>query len=401
MKKILTMISILMASSLYAKPTVDIAILLDTSGSMQGLINQVRDGLWQTLNNLGEIKKSKETAELRLSLYEYGSGTVSAEANFIQMLVPLTSDHTLIAEKLFATKATGSQEFSGQAINNAVEDLKWSEQLSDFRSIVIAGNETINQGPTPALEASEEALSKEILVNSIFAGPETMKVFNNSGGGFGCSFCPNPTPAPIPTEPEVRVNPIFLEWKQLAKSGGGETLSIDHSNAIPYIESPFDSKIIKVTESISDTFLPFGKDGASEYQRMRDLDRQIRSSGSGSYIGWGDYRSGNFGQANTATWDLVSASRVEDFDITKIEQKDLPEALRSLSTGEKLAIIKKMDDKRTALETEAKELRAKRKVFVDEVLANQNSEDKVNFATAIKDIIVKQIKLKGFILSQD
>jgi len=170
MKKTMTAIALLMSANLFAKPTADIAILLDTSGSMQGLINQVRDGLWQTINGLGEIKKDGEVADLRLALYEYGSGVVSQEANFIQMLAPLTTDHTVIAQKLFATEAKGGTEYSGMAIQMASTDLAFSVDAGDFKSIVIAGNETIYQGPVDPLKAAEDSLSKDILVNSIFAG---------------------------------------------------------------------------------------------------------------------------------------------------------------------------------------------------------------------------------------
>ncbi|PJB52619.1 MAG: hypothetical protein CO099_11625, partial [Bdellovibrio sp. CG_4_9_14_3_um_filter_39_7] len=378
-----------------------IAILLDTSGSMQGLINQVRDGLWQTINGLGEIKKDGEVADLRLALYEYGSGVVSQEANFIQMLAPLTTDHTVIAQKLFATEAKGGTEYSGMAIQMASTDLAFSVDAGDFKSIVIAGNETIYQGPVDPLKAAEDSLSKDILVNSIFAGSQTIQVGGGfSGGGFGCAFCPrpNPTPAP-PTDPQTELNPIFAEWRDLAKSGGGESLNIDHNNSIPYIASPFDARIIAATEEISETYLPFGINGEAEYRRMRDLDRDVRGSGNGSYIGWGNYRSGNFGQSTYATWDLVSALREGTLDLAVIPVSQLPITFRWLSPEERLEAVMVMEQKRKNLEDEVADLRAKRKIFVDEQLAQRTQDNEANFADAIKQILVKQLKSKGFTLS--
>ncbi|MBK23335.1 MAG: hypothetical protein CME70_04955 [Halobacteriovorax sp.] len=406
MKNILTtaFFTLFSASVMADAPKADIAILLDTSGSMQGLINQVRDGLWQTLNNLGEIKRDGKTAELRLALYEYGSGSVSAEANFLQILCPLTTDHTKIAEKLFATKATGSQEFSGAVISQATTDLAWATDHLDFKSIVIAGNETINQGPIRPLEAASTALGNNILVNTIFAGSQTIQTggFGGGGfggGGFGCSFCPNPRPT-TPTEPpkpEFSKNPIFTEWENLAKSGQGETLNIDHNNSIPFIESPFDDRIVEITEEINKTFLPFGKDGQTEFDRMIDLDRNIRGSGAGSYIGWGSYRGGNFGNATNAKWDLVTAFKENpEFDLSKIKDEHLPEIMRGLTLLEKLKIVKEFTMKRDALEKESKELNEKRRLFVEEELRNRQGEDQQNFAEAFRKIIVKQLEAKGF-----
>lgn len=381
-------------------PTADVAILLDTSGSMQGLINQVRDGLWQTLNNLGTIKRDGKTAKLRLALYEYGSGSVSAEAQHLQMLSPLTADHTKIAEKLFATKATGSLEFSGTAISRATTDLSWTTDHLDFRSIVIAGNETIHQGLVKPIEAAQAALGNDIIVNSIFAGPQTIQTGGGFGGGFGCRgfFCPNPpVPTPAPT-PEITKNPIFTEWEQLASAGNGETINIDHNNSIPYIESPFDARIVEITVETNKTFLPFGKNGQTEYDRMIDLDRNIRNSGAGSYIGWGSYRGGNFGTATIAKWDLVTALRENpNFDLASLTDAELPQVLRGqFSLDEKRKIIASFDAKRAALEKESKELNEKRRLFVEEELQNQHGEDQQNFAEAFRQIIVDQLEAKGF-----
>lgn len=403
MKKIGTvLLSLLFAHSLYAKPSAEIAILLDTSGSMQGLINQVRDGLWQTLNGLGEIKKEDEVAELRLALYEYGSGVVPAEQNYIQLLVPLTSDHTLVAEKLFATKATGSQEYSGQAIKQATEDLKFSLEGDDFRTIVIAGNETIHQGPTPPLEAAASALARGILVNSIFAGAAEYRP-RNIGGRFGGGFGPpqpHPTPNPAPPHGDPKPNPIFLEWRELAFNGGGKVLNIDHNNVIPHIPSPYDDDIIKKTEAISDTYLPYGKDGQTQYNRMRNIDRQVRGSGNGSYIGWGDYRSGHFGQANYSTWDLVSAYREKKLDLNMVSNAHLPASLRGLPNEVKLKKIVEMNAKRKGLEDEISELRKKRQVHVDKIRGTLSNDQQDNFIQAIKKILVEQLQEKGFSLTQ-
>lgn len=385
-----------------AAPTADIAILLDTSGSMDGLITQVRDGLWKTLNSLGDLEKDGEKARLRLALYEYGSGVVTAEANFIQLLTPLTTDHTLLAQALFATKALGGSEYSGMAIDLAASNLAWTKDLGDFKSIVIAGNETIKQGSVEALGAAQVALEKDILVNTIFAGPQTYVSFPRNGGGFGCQFfCTNPTPTPqlpsVPSDPQV--NPIFLEWKELANTGGGEVLNIDHNQSQPYIESPFDEEIVSLTASVNETFLPFGELGRNEFQRMVDLDQDIRNSGSGSYMDWGTYRGGSFGQATQSTWDLVSAVDTEEFDLESIKESDLPELLKNKTLEEKRAIIISFKKKREAIEGEITALKLKRSEFVEQRLQDLGNEGEKTFSDAIKAIILKQLQDKGFDLS--
>lgn len=411
MKKSLILSLILSANLNWAAtPTADVAIVLDTSGSMQGLINQVRDGLWKTLNSLGELKKDGEKARVRLALFEYGSGIVSGEAGHIQLLSELSTDHTAVAEALFATTTTGSNEFSGLAIQRATDHLSWSDSLEDFKSIVIAGNETIHQGPQAPIDAAKIAFGKDIIVNTIFAGAQTQAAPRPFGGGhFGCGgfFCPNPTP--VPNEPPVQTepvaNPIFLEWTEMANAGGGKILNIDHNQSAPYIPSPFDEEIIKKTTSINETFLPFGKKGQSQYDRMVDLDGNIRNSGAGSYMDWGDYRGGSFGVGSQSDWDLVSLfieseeSSSEKFMVTlsKLSDEELPELLKNKTLSEKVSLVKDFVQKRTDIENDIAELKEKRKLFVENEREQREGETKT-FDAAFKEIITQQLEDKGFSL---
>jgi len=382
-------------------PHADIAILLDTSGSMQGLINQVRDGLWQTLNNLGKVTKDGKEAEVRLALFEYGSGVVPEETGFIQLLSPLTTDHTLLAGKLFATEAKGGSEYSGLAISRATSDLKWGQLEGDFKSIILAGNETIFQGPKDPIEATSEARAEEIIVNTVFAGSETIVPFGGGfGGGNGCVFCPPPTSPQPPSPTDPVPSSIFLEWRSLAKDGAGVSLSIDANRSLPYVESPFDAEIIKLTEAVNTTFLPFGPNGQSEFDRMINLDRQIRSSGAGSYMDWGSYQGGNFGQQNQSKWDLVSASKNEGFGINLIKETDLPKKMQGKSTFEKLEFIRGLREKRDVLQGNIEALQVKRSEFVAEVHRQNQTNGQKTFAEAIKSVIVSQLKDAGFSLSQ-
>ena len=78
-------------------------------------------------------------------------------------------------EKLFATKTNGGSEYAGAVIDLATTGLKWSESLSDFKSIVIAGNETVFQGPIDPNKAAETAFANDIAAIEGNAGGETRR----------------------------------------------------------------------------------------------------------------------------------------------------------------------------------------------------------------------------------
>jgi hypothetical protein len=182
----------------------------------------------------------------------------------------------------------------------------------------------------------------------------------------------------------------------MAMAGGGKILNIDHSQKIPYVESPYDTQIITATESMNTTYLPYGEFGRSEYRRMRNLDGQIRNSGNGSYMDWGSYRGGGHTSNNLAQWDLVEAIKDPQFDLASISNQDLPEEMRALSLIDKEYFILEQFKVRENLKLKVAMLQKKREQFVSEYRAQHNQERGDSFAEAFKKIIIEQLKEKGF-----
>src|SRR5690242_1233076 len=74
------------------KPVIQMAILLDTSSSMDGLIDQARSQLWTVVNEFITAKREGKRPELQVALYEYGKPSLGASSGFIRQIVPLTTD---------------------------------------------------------------------------------------------------------------------------------------------------------------------------------------------------------------------------------------------------------------------------------------------------------------------
>ena len=51
-------------------PRVQIALLLDNSGSMQGLLNQARTQMWKVVNEFATSQQHGRSIRLELALYE-------------------------------------------------------------------------------------------------------------------------------------------------------------------------------------------------------------------------------------------------------------------------------------------------------------------------------------------
>src|SRR3954466_16346870 len=70
-----------------AKP-VDVVLCLDTSNSMDGLIDSAKRKLWAVVNDLA---KMEPTPSLRVGLYSYGNNTYDARRGWVRREVELST----------------------------------------------------------------------------------------------------------------------------------------------------------------------------------------------------------------------------------------------------------------------------------------------------------------------
>ena len=103
------------------QPVVQLAVLLDTSSSMDGLIDQARTRLWQIVNDLATAKQHGVTPRLEVALYEYGNDGLARETNYIREVISFTADLDEISARLFALRTNGGSEYCGAVIEQAVE----------------------------------------------------------------------------------------------------------------------------------------------------------------------------------------------------------------------------------------------------------------------------------------
>ena len=129
------------------QPLVQIALLLDTSNSMDGLIGQAKTQLWKIVNQFDQARQHGLRPKLQVALYHYGTPLLGADNGFVRQILPFTTDLDRVSEELFALQTQGGDEYCGTVIGAAVRDLAWSNVASDYRAVFIAGQRTVQSGP--------------------------------------------------------------------------------------------------------------------------------------------------------------------------------------------------------------------------------------------------------------
>ena len=115
--------------------SIKLALILDTSNSMDGLIDQAKAQLWNIVNELAIAKCDGVKPNLEIALYQYGNDNLPAREGYIKLVAPLTTDLDEISASLFALRTRGGSEFCGQAIQTSLNQLDWDvrpELQSDF-----------------------------------------------------------------------------------------------------------------------------------------------------------------------------------------------------------------------------------------------------------------------------
>ncbi len=347
------------------RPTVDVAILLDTSNSMDGLINQAKSQLWTIVQQFANAKKVGQTPLLRVALFEYGNLGLPASEGYIRQVVPLTDDLDKLSEALFALKTNGGDEYCGQVIDVAVQGLDWSKEPNSYKAIFIAGNEPFTQGPVDYKDACKKAIGRGIVVNTIHCG-------NNSEGLNGM-------------------------WSDGAKLAEGEFFNINQDRAVVQIRCPQDEIIIKLNAELNKTYLWYGaaKERHFYFENQAAQDANAAQSGPSTLAGRASAKvSGVYSNRGR---DLVDELRADKEILHRVKAAELPEQLQPLSAAERAVYVAEMAAKRAEIQQQIAKLSVEREAYLAKEQSSFPSEaGKTTLGDAVVAAIQKQLAKSGF-----
>jgi hypothetical protein len=339
---------------------VDVAICLDVSGSMGGLIESAKLKLWDIVNDLG---RAKPAPRLRVALYSYGGGGYAANAGWVHKEIDLTEDLDAVYQKLNVLRASGSKEYVARVCENALTQQQWSEEKNALRVIFVCGNESARQDPTITLEhVATQGKKQDVVINTIYCGPKKVSGVDT--------------------------------WVAFAKLTGGQHNNIDHENATVVVATPYDKEIAKLSAQLNTTYLAYGKKGKEAAANQARQDANAARLKPGVAAARGVTKAGKL--YNTAAWDLVDRlERDPKFDISKIPVKDLPKEMQKMKPKERVAHIKKMLEKRKELRQQINKLALKQRDFIQKEREKQGAQASQAFDEALRKTLRKQAGSKG------
>lgn len=347
-------------------PKIQAAILLDVSGSMQGLIEQAKAQLWNMMNVMGRVYSPKGTPRIEVALYEYGRRTNLQEDGFSRRLSPFTTDLDSLSKLLFGLTIDGSDEHCAHTIYQALNHLTWDTSATSYKVIFIAGNEDFMQGRIPYEQACAEARKKGVIVNTIYCGPR------NRG--------------------------VDERWDLGNRCGNGSYTYINHNLKLEDVPTPFDSVLLSLNEQLNRTYIPYGKRGVKAYEQQAEVDKL------------------NFGMSRKVAarrvlvksqsklyqngeWDLVDAVQKDSSFLSRVDRTTLPDTLQAYTAPQLKQVVWNKKAERNHIRGEISTVQQKREEFLQ--AEREKAVVQPQFATLeteIEKIIQQQVVRFGMVV---
>ena len=318
-----------------AKPAVEVAFVLDTTGSMGALIDGAKRKIWSIAT---AIVDSNPDADIRMGLVAYRD----VGDDYVTRTFDLTTDIQDLYANLLETRARGGGDWPesvNEALDVAVNKLRWT-LTGDTRRIVFL----VGDAP-PHMDYAQDtkypttlavAKQKDIIVNAVLAGTarDTERV-----------------------------------WRDIAQSGNGRFIPIPQDGGqVVIIETPYDDEIIILQNEINRTVIPYGPRALQKHTegKTRQLSQvaaaaPAQASDMASYL---NKRAAASSEAVTGGGDLVSEVASGRQKLDAVKDDELPDGLRQLAPEQRMAELEAQMKQRKALNQKLAALVTKRDAFV-------------------------------------
>jgi Mg-chelatase subunit ChlD len=312
---------------------VEVVFVLDTTGSMGGLIHAAKEKIWSIASTLAQ---AQQAPEISMGLVAYRDRGDAYVTKFVDLDKDLDSMYAKLMD--FAADGGGDgPESVNEALKVAIERMSWSQDPNTYRVVFLVGDAPPHmdyQGDVKYPQIVAAAAAKGIVVNTIQCGslPDTV--------------------AP---------------WRQIAALGHGRYFTVEQAGSAVAIETPFDAKIAALAANLDETRLYYGsaEDKAAMAGKVAAATR-LREEASVT----AQARRGAFNASASGAGNLIGGHELVDdvtsgrVDIAAVPPAALPASIAELAPEKQREVIAVTAEKRQGLQREIAKLAAERDAYI-------------------------------------
>jgi Mg-chelatase subunit ChlD len=354
------------ADSKTSQKTLEMVFVLDTTGSMGGLIDGAKQKIWGIVN---EVMQRKDRPKVKVGLVAYRD---NGDA-YVTQILPLSEDLDKVYSTLMDYRAEGggdTPENVRRALAEGVEKVGWSKQNANTAQILfLVGDAPPHDDyvqEIDVLTTTAKAVRRNMIVNTIQCGnaADTRQI-----------------------------------WQQIAQRGEGKYFAIAQDGGVQAISTPYDSRLAELAGKLGSTYLAYG--GGSGEVGIAYREKQMRlQSATESKVSKGAPMAAQADRAmNKAingaayTGDLLQSIENETIKLEAVKEEDLPDNLKKLTPAERQKEIAKRLAERKKIRDEILVLSKQRDAFIQEAKKKAGKQD--GFDAAVSNALNEQMSRKG------
>ena len=344
------------------RPRVEAVFVLDTTGSMSGLIQAAKEKIWSIANTLAS---AKPTPDVKIGLVAYRD----RGDDYVTKTTPLGADLDLMYRELMKFQAGGGgdgPESVNQALHEAVTNIAWSKDAKTYRVIFLVGDYPPHmdyQDDVKYQTTCEKAAKAGITINAIQCG----------------DF--------------AETTPI---WSDIARLAEGRFFKVEQSGGAMLASTPFDGKLAELAGKLDGTRVYYGMQPVQKELKDRDATDAvaIKSAPAAAQAQRAKFNASESGRDNFSRGALIGGSGfaggalkpgdkagelVQDLadkrvKLDELKAEELPEELKKLPPAEREKAIAAKAAEREKLQREIRELSEKRQRFLADEAKKQNKK---------------------------
>jgi Mg-chelatase subunit ChlD len=313
---------------------VEVVFVLDTTGSMGGLIHAAKEKIWSIASTLAQAQQAPQISMGLVAYRDRGDA-------YVTQIVDLNRDLDSMYAKLMDFAADGGgdgPEAVNEALEAAIQRMSWSQDQGTYKVVFLVGDAPPHmdyQDDVKYPQIVAAAAAKGIVVNTIQCG------------GLSDTVAP---------------------WQHIAALGHGRYFTVEQAGSAVAIATPFDSRIATLAAELDGTRLYYGS--ADERAAMEaKVEATTRLNEEASVAARA--RRGAFNVTSAAGMDNFLGQRelVDDVasgrvDVAAVPPAQLPASVAALPVDAQRELLAEAAHKREELKRQIAELAAERDRYI-------------------------------------
>jgi len=347
--------------------TLEMVFVLDTTGSMGGLLEGAKQRIWGIVN---EVMQSSSHPSVRVGLVAYRDRSDA----YVTKVLPVTNDLDQVYSTLMSYRAEGGgdgPENVRRALADGVRNVGWSPRRQGIAQIIfLVGDapphEDYQDEPSTATTTAE-AVKAGMIVNTIQCGnqPDTETV-----------------------------------WQSIAQHGEGQYFAIAQDGGVQAIATPYDKELSELGARIGSTYMAYGGGAGAagvSYRaeaRERQAATELAVASSAPAEAKADRAKNKALNSVAYAGDLLTGLENGSVKLEGVRDEDLPEDLKKLEPAARQKEIDKRLAERKKLRDEILKLSKLRDEFISAARKTQSGKPS-GFDSAVAGALKEQLNRKG------